>query len=75
MSAPMTCPDCGAMLENMGAASRGDGDIFDTFHCVECRAEKYHVHASYCRCGCGGGEVERVWDDPAPYFPEEESLA
>lgn len=32
-----TCPDCGAYLENWGAVSDGDGDIYDELGCPNCQ--------------------------------------
>jgi len=44
------CPDCGAPLENWGAASDGDGDIYDEIGCSQCEEIKEKWHATYCRC-------------------------
>lgn len=62
------CPQCGAKLENNGAESKGDGDIYDVLWCDEC-GPAYHWHASYCECGCGGDRLFNVIDPeflPAP---------
>ena len=55
------CPNCGSQLSNHGAASRGDGDIYDELHCREC-GPVYEWHADYCECGCGGGRLVNVYD-------------
>lgn len=44
------CPDCGHPLSNWGAASHGDGDIFDEIGCDECEEVIEECHASYCTC-------------------------
>jgi hypothetical protein len=44
------CSDCGTPLENWGAASHGDGDIFDEIGCPQCEETKREIHASYCMC-------------------------
>lgn len=59
----MTCPDCGERLHNEGAESQGDGDIYDVWACPQCETRKFEHDASYCACGCGGGELVRVHDD------------
>lgn len=72
MSYPGDCPDCSDTLFNWGAMSRGDGDIYDEWGCENyrggCGGAKYEVHASYCKCGCGGGAVHRVNDQNEPSF-------
>lgn len=35
-----TCPDCGSGLENWGAYSDGDGDLYDLIGCPNCQEEK-----------------------------------
>lgn len=45
-----TCPNCGSPLMNWGAASHGDGDIFDEIGCDVCEEVIYEKHASYCEC-------------------------
>jgi hypothetical protein len=45
------CSDCRTPLENWGAASHGDGDIFDEIGCPQCEETKREIHASYCMCG------------------------
>jgi hypothetical protein len=50
------CPVCGLALENFGAASHGDGDIFDEIDCPDewCDFDGYEIHADYCQCSdCG----------------------
>jgi ribosomal protein L37E len=62
------CPNCGGKLENEGAESQGDGDMYDVLSCREC-GPVYHWHASYCECGCGGHRLFNVYDPdwiPAP---------
>lgn len=44
------CPMCGTPLENWGAASHGDGDIFDEWGCPMCEEVIREIHASYCTC-------------------------
>lgn len=44
------CPDCGQPLFNWGAASRGDGDIFDEIGCDLCEEVIDEIHAEYCQC-------------------------
>jgi hypothetical protein len=44
------CPDCGAPLQNWGAHSDGDGDIYDAIGCPECEEVKEKRHATYCHC-------------------------
>lgn len=46
------CPMCGSALVNFGAASRGDGDIFDEIRCPQeyCSYEGWDEHADYCQC-------------------------
>lgn len=46
----MHCPDCHTMLQNHGAESRGDGDMYDVWYCNDCHCVKYHAHAKYCQC-------------------------
>lgn len=60
-----TCLVCGEPLANDGAESRGDGDLYDTWSCDE-HGRIYDVHADFCECGCGGGQIEEVYD--AEYF-------
>lgn len=58
------CPECGGKLDNHGAESRGDGDIYDTLSCPEC-GPVYEWHATYCRCqACGdtGSHLVNVYD-------------
>lgn len=58
------CPNCGGPCSNHGAESRGDGDIYDVWWCRgegQC-GPVLHIHADYCKCGCGGGHVESVYD-------------
>ncbi len=55
------CPNCGGQLDNAGAQSDGDGDIYDVLSCREC-GPVFHWHASYCRCGCGGHRLFNVYD-------------
>lgn len=45
-----TCPQCGTTLQNWGAASHGDGDIFDEWGCPLCEEVIHEIHASYCTC-------------------------
>lgn len=46
-----TCPKCGEHMENDGAHSDGDGDIYDLISCSEPYCEySYKRHASYCTC-------------------------
>ena len=58
--------------------SRGDGDIYDEWGCENyrggCGGAKYEVHASYCACGCGGGEVYPADPDQptAIIFPDDD---
>jgi hypothetical protein len=59
------CPNCGGKLDNHGAASRGDGDIFDELWCSNRETQcgpVYEWHATYCECGCGGGKLVNVYD-------------
>lgn len=66
----LECPDCGAPCENHGAESRGDGDMYDAWHCPKCLRRCFEVHASYCECvDCEGhcGKVHRVEDDGCYY--------
>lgn len=44
------CPSCGTPLENWGAASQGDGDIFDEIGCPLCEEVIDEIHADYCQC-------------------------
>lgn len=44
------CPKCGFALSNLGAASHGDGDIFDEIGCDFCQETIEERHASYCTC-------------------------
>lgn len=44
------CPDCGYPLHNWGAASGGDGDIYDEIGCDFCQEVKREEHAEYCTC-------------------------
>lgn len=57
------CPYCGdgKPLDNDGAESKGDGDMYDVLSCPE-HGPIYHHHATYCRCGCGGGRLFNVYD-------------
>lgn len=32
-----TCPECGSYLENWGAVSQGDGDMYDELGCPNCQ--------------------------------------
>lgn len=64
------CPNCGGPLENHGAESHGDGDMYDLLVC--CKGEPpcgpvYEWHASYCRCERCGGRGDRLVNiyDPA----------
>ena len=44
------CPKCGYPLRNWGAASHGDGDIYDEIGCDRCSEIIKERHASYCEC-------------------------
>lgn len=44
------CPKCGKALSNWGAASHGDGDIFDEIGCGFCQEVIHERHATYCKC-------------------------
>lgn len=58
---------------NWGAASRGDGDIYDEIGCDRCAEVKDEQHASYCRCAdCNplGFDI----DDEDDYQEEEPSI-
>ena len=44
------CPGCGTPLHNWGAASHGDGDIYDEIGCDVCGEVVNEIHATYCRC-------------------------
>lgn len=44
------CPKCDYPLTNWGAASDGDGDIYDEIGCDRCEEVIRKEHASYCTC-------------------------
>lgn len=44
------CPKCDYPLTNWGAASKGDGDIYDEIGCDRCEEIVEERHASYCSC-------------------------
>lgn len=44
------CPKCDYPLTNWGAASDGDGDIYDEIGCDRCEEVVRKEHASYCTC-------------------------
>ena len=63
-------PRCTKALQNHGAESHGDGDIFDLLWCPD-HGPVYHFHADYCRCrDCRYGEnkLHDVWDPE--YVPD-----
>ncbi len=45
-----TCCMCGTTLDASGAASHGDGDIFDEYYCPSCETIRLEIHATYCEC-------------------------
>jgi hypothetical protein len=60
-----TCQYCGTPLRCEGAASHGDGDIFDEYYCYLCQEIRLEIHASYCLCeDCQEGisKFHRVYD-------------
>lgn len=62
------CSECEKPLTNSGAESRGDGDIYDVWVCDE-HGPILHVHADYCECGCGGEQIDNVYDpDDIPSY-------
>jgi len=61
------CPNCGGALENCGAQSQGDGDIYDLLECREC-GPVFEWHASYCRCERCGGMGDRLINVYDPSF-------
>lgn len=44
------CPKCEYPLTSWGAASDGDGDIYDEIGCDRCEEVIRKEHASYCTC-------------------------
>jgi len=44
------CPKCDYPLTSWGAASDGDGDIYDEIGCDRCEEVVRKEHASYCTC-------------------------
>lgn len=44
------CPHCGYPLSIWGAASRGDGYIYNEIGCDRCEEVIDERHASYCKC-------------------------
>jgi hypothetical protein len=61
------CHQCGGPLENSGAESQGDGDIYDLLCCAEC-GPAYEWHATYCRCDRCGGQGDRLINVIDPNF-------
>lgn len=39
-----TCPECGSALENWGAQSDGDGDLYDALGCPLCQEQRGRAH-------------------------------
>ncbi len=65
------CRLCGTPLTNAGAASHGDGDLFDEIRCDECNMLVAEFHTSYCACDdCreGMSKWHSVEEEPDPYF-------
>lgn len=44
------CLHCGAAIQNFGAHSDGDGDLYDLIGCPDCGEVMEKVHASSCQC-------------------------
>jgi hypothetical protein len=44
------CPTCGYPLSNWGAASDGDGDLYDEIGCDACQEVVRKIHAETCEC-------------------------
>jgi len=42
-----TCPECGSYLYNAGAASDGDGDLYDELFCPLCQEPRGKAHEKW----------------------------
>lgn len=56
-----TCPECNSYLENWGACSDGDGDLYDELGCPLCQEPR-------------GRANERWFDAEGDFFDDEDSL-
>ena len=56
-----TCPECGSALENWGAVSQGDGDLYDELGCPNCQEPMGKANLIWL----DADDVEDYWGEDA----------
>lgn len=63
-----TCPECGSALENSGAVSDGDGDLYDSLVCPLCQEERGRANERWFGLdGTAYDTEEAMWWADADY--------